>query len=323
MYSDVKVSDETDCLRRSLAGFEIHRLNYTLRPLGALYLGEDAMKGDKFRGGLGWALKKTLCTNVRANDCRICRSMKTDCRYYSYFITDKPRPFVLHIDNDTKKTYSSEERLQLTVILFGSAARFKHDFTIGLGMLGSSGIGKGRCKFVIENIEETLLNNFDKLFNADISGDDYVTIEFLKPVKLIEQGKQIQYTDLPFHVLFRHLLRRIINLNNLYGEGLKCDKNNMSAHYSSLVEKAGSIQTIQHTRWKDYERYSARQKTSMKVGGQTGYLEISGDIESIYPYLKIGDVTGVGQYTTSGFGRYRLSINDQPRSESTQECDCE
>ena len=44
----------------------------------------------------------------------------------------------------------------------------------------------------------------------------------------------------------------------------------------------------------------------MKIGGQLGIIKYYGDLSQFYPFLKIGEIVGVGQHTTSGFGRYSL-----------------
>jgi CRISPR/Cas system endoribonuclease Cas6 (RAMP superfamily) len=84
------------------------------------------------------------------------------------------------------------------------------------------------------------------------------------------------------------------------------DRDKIETESRRLQSLAESIKTDSYTEWKDYRRFSSRQNKSMKIGGLIGLIKLSGDLSPFYPYLKIGEVIGVGQHTTSGFGRYKL-----------------
>ncbi len=66
------------------------------------------------------------------------------------------------------------------------------------------------------------------------------------------------------------------------------------------------IESQKHTGWMDYNRFSSRTKEYQKIGGQLGVIKLNGDLSSFYPYLKFGELIGVGYHTTSGFGRYKV-----------------
>jgi CRISPR/Cas system endoribonuclease Cas6 (RAMP superfamily) len=74
----------------------------------------------------------------------------------------------------------------------------------------------------------------------------------------------------------------------------------------ALFTLAGKIETKAYTKWRDFNRFSSRQHKSLKIGGQLGIIRYNGEIARFYPSLKLGEVLGAGQHTTSGFGRYRL-----------------
>jgi CRISPR/Cas system endoribonuclease Cas6 (RAMP superfamily) len=63
-------------------------------------------------------------------------------------------------------------------------------------------------------------------------------------------------------------------------------------------------------RWRDWERYSARQDARMKMGGFVGEVEYAGAIGEFVPLLKLGERVHIGKGTGFGLGRYVIA----PRS---------
>jgi len=61
------------------------------------------------------------------------------------------------------------------------------------------------------------------------------------------------------------------------------------------------------TEWRDFKSFSSRQQKALKIGGLLGIIRYNEEISQFYLFMKIGEVVGVEQHTTSGFGRYRLS----------------
>jgi len=62
-----------------------------------------------------------------------------------------------------------------------------------------------------------------------------------------------------------------------------------------------------HLRWYDWERYSNRQKTKMKLGGLIGRLVYSGPISSFRPLIDAGELLHVGKGTSFGLGKYVIA----------------
>jgi CRISPR/Cas system endoribonuclease Cas6 (RAMP superfamily) len=63
-------------------------------------------------------------------------------------------------------------------------------------------------------------------------------------------------------------------------------------------------------RWRDWERYSARQDTRMKMGGFVGKVNYRGDVGEFLPLLRLGEILHLGKGTGFGLGRYEIA----PRS---------
>ncbi|MCL6450887.1 MAG: CRISPR system precrRNA processing endoribonuclease RAMP protein Cas6 [Acetobacteraceae bacterium] len=104
-----------------------------------------------------------------------------------------------------------------------------------------------------------------------------------------------------FHVLLRNILRRVSALLYFHhGQRLDLD-------FRGLLERAQAVELAEdHTRWEDWERYSTRQGSRMKLGGIVGSATYRGELEEFVPYLVAGSYLHVGKGATFGLGRYRL-----------------
>jgi len=122
---------------------------------------------------------------------------------------------------------------------------------------------------------------------------------FITPTRLKFDGRLS--SSLEFHILFRNLLRRISLLSYFHcGEELGLD-------FKGLIEKSKEI-TVQkgNLTWFDWERYSNRQETKMKMGGFIGSITFEGDLEKFMPFLLLGEYIHVGKGTSFGLGKYEI-----------------
>lgn len=124
-------------------------------------------------------------------------------------------------------------------------------------------------------------------------------LSFLTPTRLKFDGNLS--STLEFHILIRNLLRRISLLSYFHcGEELVLD-------FKGLIEEAKNV-TIQkgNLHWQDWERYSNRQETKMKMGGFIGSVIFKGDFEKFMPFLLLGEYIHVGKGTSFGLGKYEI-----------------
>ena len=107
---------------------------------------------------------------------------------------------------------------------------------------------------------------------------------------------------LSFELLARNLLRRISMLAAVHGS------EPMNLDYRGLIERAATIEThSSELNWWDWERYSNRQKTKMKLGGFAGEVVYEGkDIEGFLPLIAAGEILHVGAGTSFGLGKYEI-----------------
>jgi hypothetical protein len=59
-------------------------------------------------------------------------------------------------------------------------------------------------------------------------------------------------------------------------------------------------------RWKDWQRYSSRQKSTMTLGGIVGQVQFTNIPDLLWPMLYLGQWTHVGKNASFGLGRYIL-----------------
>jgi hypothetical protein len=127
-----------------------------------------------------------------------------------------------------------------------------------------------------------------------------LAIEFLTPTRLKFDGNLT--CDLEFHILVRNLLRRLSVLSYFHcGRRLDLD-------FKGLIERAMGVTRIKsNLRWVDWERYSARQGTTMLMGGFVGRAELKGPLAEFLPFLRLGELVHVGKGTVMGLGMYQLN----------------
>jgi len=288
--------------------------------------------GSTLRGGFGTTFKKVVCIN-KDIECKNC-ILKGKCAYSYIFETappvdtnklrkykDIPRPFIIEPPVTSKQTYFQAENLEFNLILIGKAIDYLPYFIYTFKELGNIGIGKNRGKYELisllaikENIEQeiystttNLIKNIDlQLTMIDILNEvnDYtrneLTLKFITPTRLKYNNRYVLVPE--FHILIRSLLSRISSLTYFH-----CDEE-LNINYRQLIEDAMEVKIKErHTGWFDWERYSSRQNTRMKLGGIIGNITYQGNLLPFLPFIILGKYVHVGKGTTFGLGQYEVS----------------
>ena len=88
-------------------------------------------------------------------------------------------------------------------------------------------------------------------------------------------------------------------------DGLNCKIND----YNEFLSQASAVKmTNSNLTWKDWTRWSNRQRSSMKFGGLVGSITYENVPASFLPFLELGEKLQVGKQTSFGLGRYALSV---------------
>ena len=282
-------------------------------------------KGSTFRGGFGNAFKKIVCASRE----RICESclLKGKCVYSYVFETPPPpdtskmkkypfapHPFVITPPLEETRVYRKGEPISFELTLVGKSIEYLPYFIFTFDELGRIGIGKGRGTYQLTEVksngktiysssDKILKNGFPIIRTQDLqpsgSSLSVLYLNFLTPTRLKFDG--VLTPKLEFHILIRNLLRRISLLSYFHcGEELVLD-------FKGIIQKSQNIRAVEsNLSWLDWERYSNRQETRMKMGGFVGSIIFEGDLEPFLPFILLGEHLHVGKGTSFGLGKYEI-----------------
>jgi len=290
-------------------------------------------KGSALRGGFGATFKKIACV-IKKNSCFECL-LKNQCAYAYIFETSPPegtsilkmekyesipRPFIIEPPKENKKFYESKEKFYFDLVLIGKAINYLPYFILVFSELGRIGLGRGKGKFkllevfnknmkiysdalkTLKNIEPESIEipEFINLDRSDFE-DKEIIIEFKTPVRLKYNRDLV--VKLEFFILITNLLRRLNLLNYFHG-----DAKQPAWDHKKLIELAKEVKIKNDCLyWYDWERYSGRQDTRMKMGGFVGDITFEGIVGPVMPLIKAGEVLHVGKGTAFGLGKYGIT----------------
>ncbi len=291
-------------------------------------------KGSTFRGGFGNAFKRIVCT-LKNKECPDC-ILKEKCVYSYVFETSPhsdtaimrkyekiPHPFIIEPPDDKRQSYNSGDEIRFNLILIGRAIDYLPYFIYTFEELGKIGIGKGRGGFELQDVScdgEVIYDSKSKTLKTvkgekllDISVDTMeedmasqtspcsnLSLSFLTPARIKYNSHLI--LDLEFHILIRHLLRRIAILSYFH-----CGIDTSGWDFKGIIEMAKKAKVKEsRLKWDDWERYSARQDARMKMGGFVGEITFEGNIAPFMPLIKAGEILHIGKGTSFGLGKYEI-----------------
>jgi len=289
-------------------------------------------KGSTLRGGFGHAFKRVVCT-IRNVPCAKCL-LYEKCVYSYIFETPPPKdtevmrkytaaphPFVIEPPSGNKTSYLPGEELTFGLTLIGRAVDYFPYFIYTFEELGRIGIGRGRGGYELREVrsaaldggdeivysgnDKVLKNSFDRVTTVNLTQspapeEKEVTLNFLTPTRIKYDGRLT--INLEFHILLRNLLRRIALLSYFH-----CDGNPDTIDFTGLIESAKAVKTVdRRLHWHDWERYSARQDSKMKMGGFTGRASFEGELDEFMPFLGLGEYLHAGKGATFGLGKYEI-----------------
>lgn len=254
-----------------------------------------------------------------------------------------PHPFVIEPPSEKRRGYKPGDEIQFGLTLIGRAIDYLPYFIYTFDELGKIGIGKGKAKYelktvssheAIVNSHESAVKNTGKdkiIYTSDtktlksfetsklpldlwgLSQDlpaersaavesglspKLISLSFLTPTRILYDSHLT--LDLEFHILIRNLLRRLSLLSYFHCNGDPTDWD-----FKGIIEKAKEVKVKEkNLRWYDWERYSGRQETRIKMGGFVGDITFEGDIKPFMPLIEAGEVLHVGKGTGFGLGKY-------------------
>ncbi|MCS6952953.1 MAG: CRISPR system precrRNA processing endoribonuclease RAMP protein Cas6 [Bryobacterales bacterium] len=279
--------------------------------------------GSAWRGVLGHALKRLVCV-TQLEACEPCLLYRS-CVYPYFFVTPPPpeshklknysaapHPFVLvpHVPDD-------EGHCVLGVTLFGWGNRYLAYLVHALRQAAARGL-KGRTgPMTLEGVEQEAApgsGQWQSILQGEILSPvatpappfppcpRWVRIRLVTPLRLRLHDDLVTPESFQFHFFFVSLLRRISLLTYFHTEQpLETDFRGIAGRARQVPAESAVLA------WKDWTRYSSRQRTKMQLGGLTGSFEVSLEgREEFWPYLWLGQWTHAGKGTSMGLGRYEI-----------------
>jgi hypothetical protein len=273
------------------------------------------------RGGFGYTLKRLVCS-FRSSECTRCL-LKSKCIYSFLFETAPspdaprlrkyrtvPRPFAF-------RPRQTGDRVTIELLLIGDAVGMLPFFIHALNELGRTGLGRWSMPFTVKQVSTetgTCIYRMENPGNClpaeplilEIGpgqpGKGTLTFRFTTPLTLRKDGITLRAFEPRTFVTT--LLRRVTNLNAFYGSNREIETdpapwiNAMDA--LTLVD----MELFPHNR----NRFSTRQKKNIDYPGFTGDVRIDGEVGTLMPLFKAGEILGVGKNTVFGYGVYRCNV---------------
>ncbi len=297
-------------------------------------------KGSMLRGGFGHAFKRVVCA-IKSKECSDCL-LHQKCIYSYVFETpppvgtkimtkyrSAPHPFVIEPPHDTRREYHEGDEFSFRLILIGKAIDYLPYFVYAFDELGRIGIGKGKAGFTLLDvrtdgeityesasktlkpvgatrlsIDNALLMHGDpgSLSDEEVSS---LTLSFVTPTRILYDHHLT--LDLEFHIFFRNLLRRLALIAYFH-----CGEDTSSWNFKELIKRAEGVTVMKRAlSWYDWERYSGRQDTRMKLGGFVGEITFEGDMRPFLQIIEAGEVLHVGKGTAFGLGKYAIKDSER------------
>ena len=206
-------------------------------------------------------------------------------------------PYVVYAVSEMARRGLGFERARFelsSVALLDESGKHEKIYTVGdqhsLTPIDAVNSLRDLIKARLQEIEHTVRKPTDEL-----------RLRFRTPIRIRVEG-DLQ-ASIRFELLIRNLLRRISVLTAVHGQS------KLDLDYRGLIARAETVRVSRSLlSWHDWERYSNRQETKMKLGGFIGEIEYAGGaIEEFMPLIIAGEILHVGAGTSFGLGKYDIA----------------
>jgi hypothetical protein len=301
------------------------RLFFEVRVLDDLAL--PAYAGSMLRGVFGHSLRKLSCM-TRMKTCENCPLLST-CPYSQIFETsvasapsaggqtNNTKPYVIEPPGGAERRLLSGATFTFAMVLFGQTVQQLPLIILAWERALQQGLGKHnrRCQLVCVHLGNPHapvfqsggpigpLSQLPRVNTVHWLQRRQIVLKLLSPLRLQQQGKRVGSRELTPRILLMTLARRYKLLADI------CLDKPVELDFRHIGEVADSLALSGRLRWFDWERFSNRQQQSMTLGGLTGELSLSGELEPLASLLEIGQWLHIGKETTFGLGQYQLQAD--------------
>lgn len=305
----------------------LHRIRFDLAFEATCRL--PGYPGSAIRGLLGHGLRHVLCITHQPA-CNGCRLLNR-CGYARFFETSgvgnaqgrrfaaAPHPWVLDLDVSARQQILERgDVLTFRITLLGDMGQALPWLVLALEHAASLGFGNRHVPFRLAGVAlEAPLGSEEWQWISPTAlpalaavpeaipripdRPEHLKLHLTTPLRLKRDGRLVRPDGLN-PVLFLGALRlRLRDLLELYGQP---DRECRLPDIPETIETALLDRQLQ---WRDWTRWSSRQKTKMKLGGIIGEMTLdTAPIADWWPLLWLGQWLHVGKQTSMGLGQYRL-----------------
>lgn len=306
----------------------VARYRFVFRMEDALFLPEYA--GSLLRGQFGAALRRLVCL-TGLPECPACPLYRT-CPYPAVFeapapaahalqrFSEVPNPYVVEPPPLGSRYVPAGGTVSFCLVLVGHALDRLPLIAYALQRAFARGIGRHEAKGRLEEVaierpgatqsiwddERSRIRRHDQTLAMPLLPQvGAVTLNIATPLRLQKEGHPLPPERLTPRTLFTALLRRTALLFELHAAmpGFAGDAARLAACADRLSDE-------RRLRWKDWTRFSSRQRREMTLGGVVGAWTLAGDpddIKELLPWFWLGQWLHAGKNATMGMGAYTLS----------------
>lgn len=280
--------------------------------------------GSMLRGAFGHALRSIGCI-TQEKDCTRC-PLRRDCPYALLFEPIPPEQHALQNFNRIPVPYVIEppawgmrvlhpgDTLSFHFTLIGRALQELPITILAWRRALARGIGSIRGTAELTNIElehpEASLSVYNPEHGKITPHETRLTcpppptgtvgLHITTPLRLQNNGVPLKTQTVTERALLMALVRRLALISEFHGE------TTWQPDFNHLSELTNHISGQRQLSWRDWQRYSSRQKQKMALGGLTGRWDLRGELAAFWPALWFGQWLHAGKNASFGLGCYRI-----------------
>lgn len=277
--------------------------------------------GSMLRGVFGRALRSVSCL-TKAKDCKGCL-LRTNCPYSRLFepqLTDSidsakfsavPPGYVFEPHSWGAEILNPGDKFVFDMVLFGNPIDLIPLVIYSLQRGLDRGIGHGDAalvavyqlkdeelkKIYTEGSEEVL--EFDRTVSLKKTFNPSCAVRLLTPLRVQRDGKILNSSELTANDFFSALLRRIDLICRTHDKPIEIP-------YDLLLEETAKVKMTKTLEFRDWVRYSSRQKNKMNLPGLVGEIRFDDLSESLFRCLELAEFFHFGKNTAFGLGRIEI-----------------
>jgi hypothetical protein len=281
------------------------------------------------RSVLGMALRNQVCV-FRRLECAEC-PLLSQCVYPEFFETEAKAgtnrlavPYILSYPI-ARQVLNGTMQVEFVLTLIGDAITKLPYLVHAFEQAGLAGIRWSTMthSFLVSRVTDDCSGN--ELFNQGVwLGEDWQKV--VRRLEIPEIGdsvvsKRVGLTiDLrtPFRAKSDNQIVRRLDAQTLLDAAVRRlqlvigkEANAVLTPYRIRVNNlADSKETLSSIEWQEFQRYSARQGSTMRLGGLVGKVRYEGDFAAFKPLLEAAKVVHIGKQAAFGFGEFDFQFCD-------------